>query len=80
VEVVMAGGVFRTSDESFYNELHGSIRVVAPGARFVPLKWPPVAGAALMSLDELARHDRIEVPGADVAARLRAALGSWDRS
>jgi N-acetylglucosamine kinase-like BadF-type ATPase len=80
VEVVLAGGVFRTSDESFYNELHGSIRAVAPGARFVPLKWPPVAGAALMALERLARKNEVQSPGTDVATQLRVALGSWDRS
>ena len=57
VEVVLAGGVFRTTDERFYAELFDAIHAVAPEARFVHLSWPPVAGAALMALDTRARLD-----------------------
>jgi N-acetylglucosamine kinase-like BadF-type ATPase len=79
VEVVLAGGVFRTSDEKFYEELYGRIRGVAPEARFVHLAWPPVAGAVLLGLDQHARSTGgavVEV----VAHKVRAALGEWDRA
>lgn len=79
VEVVLAGGVFRTSDERFYEELYGGIRNVAPDARFIHLAWPPVAGAVLIALDERARRAGGTVEE-DVAYRLREALGEWDRA
>ena len=56
LEVVLAGGVFRTSDETFYGELFDAIRAVAPAAQFVHLRWPPVAGAVLMALELLTRQ------------------------
>jgi len=78
VEVVLAGGVFRTRHESFYEELYGGIRGVAPQARFIHLTWPPVAGAALMALEERARNSHGAV-AEGVAQSLRTALGEWDR-
>jgi N-acetylglucosamine kinase-like BadF-type ATPase len=80
VEVVLAGGVFRTTDKAFYEELYEAIRAVVPAARFVHLASPPVAGAVLMALDELARTDARMTRAAGSSDRLRAALGSWDRT
>jgi N-acetylglucosamine kinase-like BadF-type ATPase len=77
LEVVLAGGVFRTSDETFYGELFDGVRAVAPEARFVHLRWPPVAGALLMAIDELARAGDGEVDRA-AADSLRGALAGWD--
>lgn len=70
-DVVLAGGVFRTEDPSFYARIECGIKTVAPRARIAPLRMPPVVGAALIGLDRL-------LPGghtpADVEARLRACL------
>ena len=78
VEVVLAGGVFRTHDQTFYEELYDGVHAVAPKAHFVHLKWPPVAGAVLMALDAVGRkHDR-GAPDPDVAGRIRTALAAWD--
>jgi N-acetylglucosamine kinase-like BadF-type ATPase len=74
VEIVLAGSVFRTKDAPFYDELSGGIRSVAPNARFVHLAWPPVAGAALLALDELTGGVAPET-----SAVLRTALAEWDR-
>ena len=72
-EVVLAGGVFRNRDEGFYRRLDEGIRLVAPGARLVPLKLPPVVGAALIGLDLLELSpDR----AAAAEARLRAEGGA----
>lgn len=79
LEVVLAGGVFRTADETFYRELFDGIKAVAPAAQFVHLRWPPVAGAVLMAIDELARRSGETVDEAS-ADRLRDALARWDRS
>lgn len=79
VEVVLAGGVFRTRDEEFYGTLADVIRRVAPRARLVHLEWPPVAGAVLLALDEF--EQRVgQTPDVQVAERLRAALRSWDQA
>jgi N-acetylglucosamine kinase-like BadF-type ATPase len=75
LEVVLAGGVFRTDDVAFYAAIEEGIRTVAPRAKLVRLRWPPVVGAALLGLDMLAGGDA----GLDVAARLRASIGAWDR-
>lgn len=86
VEVVLAGGVFRARDADFYAAIEAGIRVAAPRARLVHLDYPPVCGAALLALDELARRaggtsarDPMSAPSSEVAARLRDALRQWDR-
>jgi N-acetylglucosamine kinase-like BadF-type ATPase len=75
VEVVLAGGVFRTDDALFYAALERQIRAVAPRATLVHLHWPPVTGAVLLGFDRLAGLDA----GAEPAHQLREALGAWDR-
>jgi N-acetylglucosamine kinase-like BadF-type ATPase len=75
LEVVLAGGVFRALDPEFYAALERGICAVAPRATLIRLHWPPVAGAALLGLDILAGGEA----GPDVAARLRASVGAWDR-
>lgn len=75
LEIVLAGGVFRNDDAEFYAALETGIRAVAPHAKLVRLRWPPVVGAALLGLDLLAGGDA----GLEVAARLRASIGAWDR-
>jgi N-acetylglucosamine kinase-like BadF-type ATPase len=50
VEVVLAGGVFRTEDEPFYDRIRAGVQAVAPDARLVHLDVPPVAGPALEGL------------------------------
>jgi N-acetylglucosamine kinase-like BadF-type ATPase len=70
VEIVLAGGVFRTADSAFYTRLEESVRAEVPRASFVRLELPPVAGPALHGL-ELMDADEV------VRARLRADLGEW---
>ena len=74
-EVVLAGGVFRNRDESFFARLEHGIRSAAPAARPVRLEAPPVLGAALLGLD---RRSPNGFTDAAVAARLRAELVAWD--
>jgi N-acetylglucosamine kinase-like BadF-type ATPase len=78
VEVVLAGGVFRTDDAAFYARLESGITAVAPRARMIKLNAPPVAGALLLGMDELARRGLVPAPDALLAERLRAALRTWD--
>ena len=80
VEVVLAGGVFRTRDEPFYERLHEMVWGAAPRARFVHLDWPPVTGAVLLALDELARRGARPPVSAHEAESLRQALCDWDRN
>jgi N-acetylglucosamine kinase-like BadF-type ATPase len=75
VEVVLAGGVFRTDEVEFYESLERQVRAVAPGATFVRLRWPPVAGAVLLAIEETLDGG----VGQDVSDRLRASLARWDR-
>ncbi len=77
-EVVLAGGVFRTRDEEFYRTLADGVHRAAPGARLVHLACPPVAGAVLLALDELARCGAHAPPAEAAVRRLRGALGAWD--
>jgi N-acetylglucosamine kinase-like BadF-type ATPase len=53
VEVVLVGGVFRTTDRAFYERLADGIRRALPRATIERLAAPPVLGAALLGLDEL---------------------------
>jgi N-acetylglucosamine kinase-like BadF-type ATPase len=52
-DVVLAGGIFRAHDAPFLNRLAAAVRRVAPRARLVPLRTPPLLGAALLGLEEL---------------------------
>jgi N-acetylglucosamine kinase-like BadF-type ATPase len=70
VEIVLAGGVFRATDEAFYERLDERVRAVVPRATFVRLDAPPVAGPALEGLD------RIGARGPDVRERLLAELAA----
>lgn len=53
VDVVLSGGIFRTSEAGFHGRLEERLRAGIPGARAVRLEAPPVLGAALIGLDEL---------------------------
>jgi N-acetylglucosamine kinase-like BadF-type ATPase len=64
VEIVLAGGVFRTTDAPFYDRVRGGVVAIAPRATFVRLDVPPVAGPALEGLgragrDDVATRDRV---------------------
>jgi N-acetylglucosamine kinase-like BadF-type ATPase len=72
-DVVLAGGVFRTTDQAFFDSIRERIAAVAPHARLVRLASPPVTGAALLGLDRL--NGRIV--DADTAGQLRSALAEW---
>jgi len=78
VEVVLAGGVFRTSELGFYARLERGILASAPNARLVKLNAPPVAGALLLGLDALARDGSIQSPDPAVADKVRGQLRRWD--
>jgi N-acetylglucosamine kinase-like BadF-type ATPase len=70
-DVVLAGGVFLNHDGAFFERLAEGIHAVAPDARLIPLRVPPVLGAALLGLDRLKPR-----PGAAAEARLRAAFAN----
>jgi N-acetylglucosamine kinase-like BadF-type ATPase len=53
VDVVLVGGVFRTSDADFHARVRAGILMALPRARIEQLSAPPVLGAALLGLDEL---------------------------
>ena len=69
VDVVLSGGVFRTSEPGFYARLGAQLRAGVPGARLVRLASPPVLGAALLGLDELG-----VAVGGRAESRLREAI------
>ena len=73
-EVVLGGGVFRTPDEAFRARIEAGVQAVARRARLVRSKAPPVAGAALLGLDEVGGATADPAVG----AKVRAALASWD--
>jgi hypothetical protein len=70
VEVVLVGGVFRTTDRGFHERLADGIRRSLPLASIERLAAPPVLGAALLGLDDLGVH-----PGGVAERRLRGELG-----
>ena len=73
-EVVLGGGVFRTSDPDFYARIAVGVEAVAPRAALVRPVAPPVAGAALLALDALSGA----AVGGATAERVRAELRAWD--
>jgi N-acetylglucosamine kinase-like BadF-type ATPase len=74
--VVLGGGVFRTDDADFYARIFDGIGRIAPRAGIVRSTTPPVAGAALLGLDEVGL-DGLGT-GESVAGRVREALTAWD--
>jgi N-acetylglucosamine kinase-like BadF-type ATPase len=75
VEVVLAGGVFRTDDEKFFERVDSRIRAEMPAAGLIRLDAPPVAGAAREGLKQLGGGR----PQAIAAARerVRRELRDW---
>jgi N-acetylglucosamine kinase-like BadF-type ATPase len=66
VDVVLTGGVFRTTDAAFIARIEDRIRAAVPQARMHRLGERPVLGAALLGLDAL---------GISVNAESRERLG-----
>jgi hypothetical protein len=52
-DVVLGGGVFRATWRPFHERITAQVHAVAPNARIVRLAVPPVAGAAMLGLDEI---------------------------
>jgi len=75
VDVVLAGGVFNATDRDFYTRLTQGIVSVAPNARLVRPRVPPVGGAALLALDRLSKTG---VTSPSVAERLRKSFESLE--
>ena len=73
-DVVLGGGVFRTREPLFHQRIRAGVERIAPAARLVRLTAPPVAGAALLGLDQLAGR---AVPP-EVSNAVRRAIGAWD--
>jgi N-acetylglucosamine kinase-like BadF-type ATPase len=75
VDVVLAGGVFKTDDEAFFERIDASIRAELPAANLIRLDVPPVAGAAREGLKRVAEGG----PDAVAAARdrVRRELREW---
>jgi N-acetylglucosamine kinase-like BadF-type ATPase len=76
VEVVLAGGLFRTPNRYLLDELELGVRHTAPRAEVHLLTCPPVVGAALMAME----LDRIPITS-NASARLRDEATShfWGR-
>lgn len=53
VHVVLGGGIFRNGDHAFFDRIRAGLREVAPAAEVRVLAAPPVAGAAMIGLDQL---------------------------
>jgi N-acetylglucosamine kinase-like BadF-type ATPase len=70
VEVVLVGGVFRTTDRGFHERLAHGIRRALPMATIERLAAPPVLGAALLGLDDLGLRG-----GGGAERRLRSEFG-----
>jgi N-acetylglucosamine kinase-like BadF-type ATPase len=73
-DVVLAGGVFRTPDVAFRERIGAGVAVIAPRATVVGLTAPPVAGAALLGLDELTGG----TVSTAIAGAVRDGIGAWD--
>ena len=67
VEVILGGGVVQADDERFHARIRDGIKTLAPRAITRRLHIPPVAGAALLGLDQ------VDAPSS-VGPMLRASL------
>jgi N-acetylglucosamine kinase-like BadF-type ATPase len=73
-EVVLGGGVFRTPDQVFRSRIQAGVQAIAPLARLVREEAPPVAGAALLGIDELGGA----IADPKIGSKVRAAVATWD--
>jgi N-acetylglucosamine kinase-like BadF-type ATPase len=75
VDVVLAGGVFKTNDEAFFERIDAGVRTGLPAANIIRLDVPPVAGAAREGLKRVGEGG----PDAVAAARdrVRRELREW---
>ena len=78
-EIVLAGGVFRTTEEGFWARVRTGLTAVAPRSTVLPLTAPPVAGAALAGLDIL-EPERDPAERTRLGQVVRDALAAWDAS
>ncbi len=53
VHVVLGGGIFRNRLPVFFERIDEGVRRVAPRARIIVLRAPPVVGAAMLGLDRI---------------------------
>jgi N-acetylglucosamine kinase-like BadF-type ATPase len=67
VEVVLGGTLLRTAPPHLLDRVRGGLAVVAPEAVVIVPDSPPIAGAALLALDDLAADE-------EAKARARGAL------
>lgn len=74
-DVVLAGGIFATTDQPFHARIREGVAAIAPGATVRRSEALPVLGAALLGLDRLEGLDAGKRRSAE--ARLRASLGTW---
>jgi N-acetylglucosamine kinase-like BadF-type ATPase len=65
VDVVLGGGILTSGERRLLDRVTAGVVAVAPAARMIPLRTLPVAGAALLGLDELTA-----VPTTDVRTAL----------
>ncbi len=75
VEVILAGGVFRTTDKAFFERIGERTRAAVPHATLVRLDAPPVAGAAREGLKRLGGADQRATAAA--RERIRRELREW---
>lgn len=75
VQVILAGGVFRTTDHPFLDRIEKRLRAVVPKALLLRLELPPVAGAALEGINQLGLRDARAIEAA--RERVRTSLGRW---
>jgi N-acetylglucosamine kinase-like BadF-type ATPase len=60
-DVVLAGGLFRGSNQLLRDAIDGAVRAAAPEARLVRLASPPVAGAGLLALEMIGERPTSEL-------------------
>lgn len=68
VDVVLGGGLLQAGDTRLVDRVRAGILAVAPRARVLPLRLPPITGAALLGLEAIGAG-----PAARHTARLQVA-------
>ncbi len=74
-DVVLAGGIFATTDQSFHSRIREGVEAIAPGATVRRSEALPVLGAALLGLDALTGMTAGDHRAAETL--LKDELGTW---
>jgi N-acetylglucosamine kinase-like BadF-type ATPase len=76
VDVVLGGGIFRNRFPPFFERIELGVREVAQHASVIVLAAPPLAGAAMLALDQIGASRLTKAKARNALTHARIAAGA----